>query len=154
VTYILGLLGEAMAEEQSTDPKVKDAAKAKKKMVSDLLGSERQLRSKRDLIEKFIEQNMAELGEGQTVNSVFSEFWSSERTAAIMKICKEEKLDADAFKGMIEQFHFSGKKPLQGTIVDALEEKPKILERKTIVERIGEKLSKLVATFDEGLGGL
>jgi len=154
VTYILDLLGEAMAEEQSTDPKAKDAAQAKRKMVSDLLGAERQLRSKRDLIEKFIEQNMSAIGDGQSVASVFSEFWNAERTAAIMAICREEKLDEQAFKGMIEQFHFSGKKPLQGAIVDALEEKPKILERKTIVERIGEKLSKLVATFDEGLGDL
>jgi len=59
-----------------------------------------------------------------------------------------------AFKAMIEQYHFTGKKPLQGKIVEALYEKPKIHERKCIVERIGDKLMKLVSTFDDGLGSL
>lgn len=53
---------------------------------------------------------------------------------------------------MVEQFHFSGKQPLQGVIVEALSEKPKILDRKSVVERIGAKLLRLVTTFDEGLG--
>jgi len=97
---------------------------------------------------------MSDIGAGQTVEGVFSEFWNKERTAAILDICKQEKIDEAAFKEMIEQYHFSGKTPLQGAIVNALEEKPKILERKSIVERIGEKLTKLVATFDEGIGSL
>ncbi|MDF1777122.1 MAG: hypothetical protein P1V13_13875 [Rhizobiaceae bacterium] len=55
---------------------------------------------------------------------------------------------------MIDHYHFLEKKPLQGAIVGALKEKPKILERKSVVERIGAKLLRLVATFDEGLGPL
>ncbi len=35
-----------------------------------------------------------------------------------------------------------------------LEQKPKILERKKITERIIDKLLALVATFDDGLGGI
>lgn len=53
---------------------------------------------------------------------------------------------------MIEHYHFSGKRPLQGAVVDALVVKPKILERKTVVERIVAKLLNLVSTFDEGIG--
>ncbi|MCK0169575.1 type I restriction endonuclease subunit R [Aliiroseovarius sp. S1123] len=154
VAYILALLAEAYEDQGSLDPKIRDASQAKKKMVQDLLGSERHLRSKRELIEKFIEEHMGAMAPGQSVTDAFSGFWDKEKSKAIAEICVTEKLDPEAFKGMIEKYHFSGKKPLQGEIVSALEVKPKILERKSIVERIRARLLKLVATFDEGLGGL
>lgn len=154
VAYILKLLADAMADADSLDPNVRDASRAKKKMVYDLLGSERHLRSKRDLIEKFIEQHMASIPTDQTITDAFNSFWDEEKSTAIAEICATEKIDPSAFKAMIEQYHFTGKRPLQGAIVGALTEKPKILERKSVVERIGAKLLKLVATFDEGLGTL
>ncbi|PHO02221.1 hypothetical protein CSC82_16820 [Rhodobacteraceae bacterium 4F10] len=154
VAYILALLSEAFADADSLDPKVRNSSKAKKKMVYDLLGSERHLRSKRELIEKFIEQHMADLPEGLSVAEAFNGFWDAEKSNAITEVCEAENLDADAFKTMIEQYHFTGKKPLQGEIVGALKDKPKILERKSIVQRIGEKLLQFVSTFDEGLGEL
>ena len=154
VAYILALLAEAYEDQDSTDPKIRDASRAKKKMVQDLLGSERHLRSKRELIEKFIEENMSAMETGQSVTDAFNGFWDKEKSKAIADICSTEKLDSVAFKEMIEQYHFSGKKPLQGEIVNALEAKPKILDRKRVVERIRARLLKLVATFDEGLGGL
>lgn len=90
----------------------------------------------------------------QTVEDAFNGFWNEQRSSAVDQICKPEGLDPDAFRAMIESYHFSGKKPLQGAIVDALAVKPKILERKSVVERIGARLLRLVATFDEGLGAL
>ena len=45
----------------SLDPKVLEASRAKKKVIYDLLGSERHLRSKRDLIEKFVEDHLSRL---------------------------------------------------------------------------------------------
>ena len=92
--------------------------------------------------------------EGQTVADALSGFWDKEKSKAIAEICATEKLEPASFMYMIEQYHFSGKKPLQGDIVKALKEKPRILERKSVVERISAKLLKLVSTFDEGLGGL
>ncbi|MGB0508031.1 MAG: type I restriction endonuclease subunit R, partial [Pikeienuella sp.] len=154
VAYILALLAESLADEDDLDPTVRDSAKAKKKMIYDLLSSERHLRSKRDLIEKFIEQHMATVPEGQTVTEAFNGFWNAEKTTAIDEICASEGIDREAFKAMIEQYHFTGKKPLQGEIVRALDKKPKILERKSVVERIGARLLRLVATFDEGMGAI
>jgi len=61
-------------------------------------------------------------------------------------------MEPTAFQEMIEQYNFTGKKPLQGEIVDAMIEKPKILERKSLVKRISSKLLEFVATFDEGIG--
>ena len=123
-------------------------------MIYDLLGSERQLRSKRELIEKFIETHMSKVSNGEKVDAAFVSFWDEEKAKAIEDICETEGMDPAAFKAMIEQYHFSGKRPLQGSVVDALTEKPKILERKTVVERIVGKLLKLVSTFDEGIGAV
>ncbi|MEP3296059.1 MAG: type I restriction endonuclease subunit R [Pseudoruegeria sp.] len=154
VAYILALLAEAFEDQDSLDPKIRDASQAKKKIVRDFLGSERHLRSKRELIEKFIEEHMSSIPQGQTVAEAFNGFWDEEKSNAINDICINEKLDPDAFKAMIEQYHFTGKKPLQGEIVSALQEKPRILDRKNVIERVKVRLLKLVATFDEGLGEL
>lgn len=118
------------------------------------MGSERHLRSKRDLIEKFIEQHMPSLTAGQDVQAAFADFWNVERLSAIEDICEAERIDPLAFRAMIEQYHFSGKRPLQGEIVEALAVKPKILERKSVVERIIGKLLSLVSTFDDGMGAV
>lgn len=152
VAYILALLSEALEGEDSLDPKIRDASKAKKKSVYDFLGSERQLRSKRELIEKFIEQHMPNVASDTTIESAFDSFWSAERTRATAELCEAEGLRPDAFATLVEEYHFSGKVPLQRNVVEALESKPKILERKTVVARVVDKLLNLVSTFDEGLG--
>jgi type I restriction enzyme, R subunit len=152
VAYILALLAASMEGANSEDPKIRDASAAKRKLVGDLLGSERHLRSKRELIEKFIETQMPTLKSGQDVQAAFSDYWNAERVNAIEQICLAEQIDPLAFRSMIEQYHFSGKQPLQGEVVQALAVKPKILERKSVVDRIIGKLLSLVATFDDGLG--
>lgn len=86
----------------------------------------------------------------QTVKEAFTGFWDEEKSNAIAEICATKKLDPAPFKGMIEQYHFSGKKPLRGAIVEALNEKPKILERKGLVQRIGAKLMRLVPPLTMG----
>jgi len=42
--------------------------------------------------------------------------------------------------------------PLQNEVVEALQEKSKILERKRIIDRVISKMLKLVSTFDDSIG--
>jgi type I restriction enzyme R subunit len=109
-----------MEEADSLDPKIRDDTRAKRKMVADFLRSERHLRSKRELIEKFIEFPMPSLGIEQNVQAAFSDFWNAERLAAIEQVCAVEQIDPASFRAKIEQYHFSGKSLLQGKIVEAL----------------------------------
>ena len=67
------------------------------------------------------------------------------------EICATEGLALKAFKAMIEQYHFSEKIPLQGAVVEALQEKPKIHERKRIIDVVTSTMLKLVSTFDDGI---
>jgi len=47
---------------------------------------------------------------------------------------------------------YTNRKPRREQVIDMLAEPPKILERKTIVERIMDRLMNYVETFVENLG--
>jgi type I restriction enzyme R subunit len=53
---------------------------------------------------------------------------------------------------MIGVYHYSSRLPLRETIIDALKEKPKLMARRSIIERVTEKLLNLIRTFDEDIG--
>jgi len=154
VAYILRLLADLKDDEQSEDAEVRKGAATKRKNILDTLGSEIQLRSKRELIERFINEQMPNIAASSEVNAVFDEFWKIERQKAFNSLCAEEGLDQNSAKGLIDDYLFSGRTPLREQIVAALLVKPKILQRKSIVERVTEKLMALIRTFDDNVGDI
>lgn len=149
VAYILKLLAEL--REQSVEASGQNY-EDKKKAILDLMDKEIHLRSKRELIEKFINQYMPTIDEDTTIQDAFTDFWDSEKHRAIEALCDEEGMVKAGVYEMIDTYLFSGKMPLRETVFDALKTKPKILERKAIFERISEKLLSIVHTFDDALG--
>ncbi len=141
-----------MEDESSLDPQKGSSAAQKRKLIIDLLGSDVKLRSKRELIERFIDDYMPKMSDEKNVAETFSEFWSEEKSKALKEICASEGLKIDSLQDMIEDYHFTGKEPLSETIVSALNAKPKILERKSIVKRVTEKLMSFVRVFDDDMG--
>jgi len=154
VAYILRLLADMHESGNSDDDEEKKDANDKRKRVLDLLGSEPQLRSKRDLIERFIEQNMPELKPNDDVFTAFSQFWNSSKIEALKKLCEEEGLIEENVEKIISDYNFTQLRPLRDNIVATLKTKPKILERKKIVERVMEKLIGFIQTFDDDIGEL
>lgn len=124
-------------------------ARSRKQAILDLLGSEVQLRSKRDLIERFIADYLPNIGSPDLVEASFNEFWNAEREKQLIEICEEEGLVRQDVEEMIKAYHFTNKVPLREVIVSALKIKPKILERKSLVQRISDRIMGLIATFDE-----
>ena len=55
---------------------------------------------------------------------------------------------------MIDNYHFTGKAPLRDTVFEAYENKPKLLERKSIFDRVVVGIFDIVRKFDDGLGDL
>ena len=53
---------------------------------------------------------------------------------------------------VITNLNFTGQTPLRETIVGTMKTKPKILDRKTVIERVTDKIIKLVRTFEDGMG--
>ena len=154
VAYILALLADLHAADQKKDAKSQSEAKEKRKAISDLLGSEAQLRSKKDLIERFIAEHMPKVKKSEDVRAAFRAFWEAEKSGSLDTLCKEEGLKPSNVEAIIEAYHFSGRPPLRDTIVEALEEKPKVLERKKIVERVTEKILDLIRRFDDDMGAV
>ena len=115
----------------------------------DLLGSEVQLRSKRDLIERFIADYLPGVSSPDQVEAGFNLFWNEEREKSVAQFCEQEGLKREDVDTMIAAYHFTRKRPLREAIVSALITKPKILERRMIVQRVADRLMALITTFDD-----
>lgn len=149
VAYILALIAKLKEAEASADPAEKATADQRRKTVLDLLSSEPQLRSKRELIEKFIDDYLPRLQSSNEVESEFDKFWTQERERSIQVLCEDEGLRPEAVSEIISEYHFTQRAPLRERIVSALKEKPKILQRKTIIERVTENLMRIMSQFDD-----
>ncbi|MFD0985512.1 type I restriction endonuclease subunit R [Methyloligella solikamskensis] len=149
VAYILSLLARLKEAETSSDENERASVDQRRKAILDLLGSEPQLRSKRELIERFINENLAHIATPQDVESEFDSFWMAEREKSLAALCEDEGLEQDKVAEIISDYHFTQRMPLRERIVAALLEKPKILERKTLIERVTQKLMDLIGTFDD-----
>lgn len=146
VAYILQLLAKlkkASQEEQARQ----------RKAIVDLLVGEAQLRSKRELIEKFINENLPEISDPTEIPDKFEVFWQIERNKAFEDLCKEEKIVPLKLEDLIGNYLFTERKPMRDDIVDALEVKPKILERTSIIERVSQRIYHFMDTFISGMAG-
>ena len=160
VTYILQLLAnlqklhEQNQTKEGVDTESDEAYEKAKKGILDLLGKETQLRSKRELIEQFINDYLPTLDADTNIEDSFNAYWDTQKQAAIEAFCTEQKMKKAAVMAIIEEYNFSGKVPLRDTVFAALEEKPKLLERKTIFEKFVSKMKDFIHTFDDNIGGL
>ncbi|WP_335965534.1 type I restriction endonuclease subunit R [Galbibacter sp. PAP.153] len=144
VTYILKLLAklkDADVEEQDKQ----------KKAILELLAGDAQMRSKRELIERFIQENLPNIEDSDNVPDEFANYWSIERMAAIENLSIEENLNSEKLQEVIGNYLFTEKAPLRDEIIGMLNEKPSLKERKTIAERVTEKIIGFVETFISGI---
>ncbi|WP_425629392.1 type I restriction endonuclease subunit R [Cellulophaga lytica] len=145
VTYILKLLA-------SLKDVKKEEQEAKKKEVVDLLTGEANLRSKRELIEKFIEDNLPAIDDSETIPQEFEKFWSKEQQKAFEVFVKEENLSSDKTQKLIEDYLYAEREPLRDELLDLIEgDKPNVLKRKSIGDRILKKVVNFVETFINGM---
>lgn len=145
VSYILRLL----AGLKDSSPKDREK---KKSIILDLIAGEVSLRSKRELIEKFIKENLPNIEDSDQIEQEFEKFWSDEQEMAFNSLCKDERLDETKLHGIISEYLFTERKPLGNDIVSILEVKPKILERAPVINRVTNKILDFVETFMEGVG--
>lgn len=146
VAYILNLL-------MKLNKLPPEEAKKRQKEIIDLVAGEVQLRSKRELIEKFIEENLPKLTATDNVLSEFGDYWDKHKQAAFEKLCADEKIQPEQLQKLLQTYEFASRLPRPQEIKDALSYQPKVLERKTILGRVAEKIENFITTFIEGMGG-
>ncbi|MGG7034456.1 MAG: type I restriction endonuclease subunit R [Flavobacterium sp.] len=144
VTYILKLLANLKNATGSDREK-------KKKEIVDALAGETQLRSKKELIEKFIQENLPLIQDEDNIQKEFNSFWDIETKKALEDLCVEEKLDKEKVETIISDYLFTERKPNEEEVIDALEKQPSILHRDTIGKRITNRIVDFVKTFIDGI---
>jgi len=147
VAYIIQLLIKLKSNTKQ------DVAQTKKE-ISNLLNSEANLRSKRELIEKFIRENLADIKDSDDIPQEFEKFWNIEQQKAFERLVKEENLSKEKTQKLIEEYLFAEREPLRDEILALVEgEKPSVLQRKKLGDRILKKIVGFVDTFINGIAG-
>uniref|UniRef100_UPI0032177523 type I restriction endonuclease subunit R n=1 Tax=uncultured Draconibacterium sp. TaxID=1573823 RepID=UPI0032177523 len=146
VAYILKLLAklkDATPEEQEKQ----------RKSILDTIAGDTQLRSKRELIEKFIQHNLPNIEDSDDIPDEFHTFWNKERDNAIVTLSQEENLDSEKLEKMIGNYLFTEKLPLRDEVIGVMKTRPSLKERKVKAERVTNKVLHFVDTFISGITG-
>ena len=146
VAYIIRLLAQL---KTATPTEVQ----AQQKAIIDLLGGDLLLRSKRVLIEKFIEENLPKIADVDNMEEEFARYWKDQKTLALKKLCAEENLDPVQFNALIDAYIFSGQAPIRDDVFKCLDNRPSILQARAIGERIIAKMREYVELFVVGMVG-
>ncbi|MCF1715398.1 type I restriction endonuclease subunit R [Flavihumibacter sp. RY-1] len=145
VAYIIQLLIKLKSNTK------KDTSQTEKEIFN-LLNTEGQLRSKRELIERFILENLPSIKDTDEITAEFDKFWTVERQKAFEKLVVEESLSPDKTESIIENYLFAEQEPLRDDILDLIEgDKPSVLARKKVGDRILSKILDFVETFINGM---
>jgi type I restriction enzyme R subunit len=147
VAYIIRLLIKLKANQ-------KKEAEQIEKEIFNLLNTEMQLRSKKELIEKFIRENLPVILDTDDIPQAFEKFWAIEEERAFLKMVEEEKLSKEKTQAFIENYLYSEQEPIRDEILELLiYDKPTLLQRKTTGDRILKKIMDFVETFINGISG-
>ena len=141
VSYILQLIIKMKNKSQDDFTHMERA-------INNLLDTDALLRSKRELIKKFIADNLPVIEDSEDIPDEFEKFWDEEKQKAFMTFVKEENLSLDKTTNLIENYLFTEREPLRDEILDLIEgDQPSLLERKSTGERILNKIFQFVNTF-------
>ena len=147
VAYIIRLLIKLKTNQKKDSEQIE-------KEIFNLLNTEMQLRSKKELIEKFIKENMPVILDTDDIPQEFEKFWTVEQEKAFLKMVEEEKLSKEKTQTLIENYLYSEQEPMRDDILELLDgEKPTLLQRKTTGERILRRIIDFVETFINGISG-
>lgn len=139
VTYILNLL----AKLKNISPADKEK---RQKEILDMVAGDVKLRSKRELIERFINENLPLITD-DSIEQDFEAFMDIEKQKAFDSFVNDEKLDATKLKELVEDFLFSQRTPTRQEVIKTLEQQPSVLQRKSIGETLLLKFQGFIDTF-------
>ena len=144
VAYILTLLTELYGQ------KPKDRAK-KIEAISAMIDGEVTLRSKKELIERFIDQHVDNLSDTDDIEDAFDVYQEFEKQKALKNFVEQENLDIAKVKEVLSSYQFTRKEPLRDEVIGLMVERPSLKDRATAAERITDKIKDFVETYVDGL---
>ena len=144
VSYILQLLENI----QDAQGKEQDKIKAQ---ITKMLETEIQLRSKKELIERFIAEHLDANPDGVNLRDSFNNYWDEEKEKAISELAQSEGLKAEGLTRVIENHLFTEKMPLPSQVEKIMHARPNLKERTFVMDRIIEKIREFVGVYFDGV---
>jgi type I restriction enzyme R subunit len=144
VGYILHLLRELYGED------TEEAKEKKRQVIANLVSTDPTLLSKKELIEKFMNEHLDGIPAQADVEEEFEYFWEKEKRLAIEMMATEENLNKDKLESLVNRYQASEEMPLRDDFAATLESKPTLLQRKKIIGRLTDKFKGFVDTFIGG----
>ncbi len=141
VAYILKLLADLKSETTEAG-----FTKKKKEIVDTLVGDVN-LRSKRELIEKFIESNLINIPQDADIAEAFEQYWDEEKQKAFHAICEEEQVSEELLQKVVDRYMFTHQPIERDDVVDTMITKPRLLERRPKAENIISRIGSFIETF-------
>lgn len=145
VVYILQLIAKLKGADNDKDYQYQY------KSLMDLLGGTPELRSKKDLIEKFIGQNLEKSATSEAVLEDFESYWETEKSTAANAICEEENLVSDSFKALVDRMIYSNQALLREDVFSTMQTQPKLLQRDGVFQKLHDRYQGFVNTFYTGM---
>ena len=142
IKYVGGGLRQDPIEEQETQ----------RKKIIEIITGQSDLRSKRELIERFIDDNLPNIEDSDNIPEEFEKFWNKERVIYINKLVEEENLDKDKLEKVIGDYMFTEKEPLRDDLIDMLHKRPSLKERSSTSKRLKNRIVDFVETYNTGVG--
>ncbi|MGH7202938.1 MAG: type I restriction endonuclease subunit R, partial [Candidatus Levyibacteriota bacterium] len=106
------------------------------------------LRKKKELIRKFIEENLPKLSKSEDVEKAFEEYWANEKSNVVKEVAESENIPLAKLENTISEYLYTQKLPHDQDIADILPETPEILERHGIIDRIKNAIGNIVDVFE------
>jgi len=107
-----------------------------------------QLRKKKDLIRKFIEENLPKIDKASDVEKEFNQFWANQRSDVLKKIVEKENIPMARLEHVISEYLYDQKMPNEQDIIDSLPSVPPILERQGIINRVKKAIESVINIFE------
>ena len=141
VDYILKLIG-----------KISVASTAKKELLTKELllkvGADERYRSKLELIHKFLETQLDNLGDPDAAESGFYEFLAVERHNQLSDIASQYTIDADKLETQIEIHKEANQSLSSNDLLRLMNNKPRINERVAVGEQLLGRVVQFMRVFD------
>jgi type I restriction enzyme R subunit len=141
VSYIIRLL----AALHTAKPEEREA---RRQEIDNRLANKVQLRSKRELIEKFIDRELPRTRKDADIEQEFDNFMGAEKQRAIVTLAQQEHLTEAGLQQVINSSIYTGREPSQAELQEIMVVQPSILRRATILRRIQEGIRGLLEQFE------
>ena len=106
------------------------------------------LRKKKELVRKFIEENLPHVRYADDVEQAFHRFWDEEKMKNIEEVAREVGILTQDLHNIIGEYLYTQKLPLSDEIVELVPRKIGLLEQETIIQKVKKAIKNIVDVFE------